>query len=314
MIKTTIYISLAFSLLLGGCGGKNNVPVQNSEPDIATKKAIAFQREGNFQESLTWYAKALESNETPELRNGIGAVLLSAGTPDAALKEFNRALTFLPSSPDIHTNKGTALSLLKNDNAALESFNKALAYNPDHAEALNGKALILLRRNNVESALVLLIKAGKSAPENKLIAYNTAIAFEAAGLLEDAENAFTTYIEQSPNDAKALNNRGVVRLKLENFKLANEDLSKAISLSPTTGAYYYNRGVLWQKTLQYKKAITDYTRSIIYSPDNSAAYVNRGDTFFLLNNQTRGCSDLATACSMGLCQKLESYKKNNLCN
>lgn len=313
MIRNAIYFTLLFSLLLGGCGARKNTAEQAPPADEATQKAIAFQKEGNFEESLTWYAKALDKKETPELRNGAGAALLSSGSPDAALKEFERALTFLPSSPDLYANKGTALSLLKKDDAALDAFDKALTYKPDHAEALNGKAIIELRRNNFESAMVLLIKARKSNPNNKMIAYNTAIAFESAGLLEDAEAAFTDYLKKYPNDALALNCRGVARLKLEKYALANKDLSKAIKLSSTTGSYYYNRGLLWQKQLQYKKAIIDYTRSIAYSPENSTTYVNRGDTYFLLDEKEKGCSDLIKACHMGLCDKLESYKKINLC-
>lgn len=313
MTRMVLYCILVLCMLLSGCAAKKNAVPQPEKNVEATQKALAFQRDGNLKESLKWYMQALESAESGELRNGAGSVLLSGGSPEAALKEFDRALTFMPASADIHANKGTALSLLKRFDDALESFDTALSYAPDHAEALNGKALIELQKNNYESAMVLLVKARKNDPTNQVIRYNTAIAFEASGLLEDAEKTFTEYLKKAPKDAMALNCRGVVRMKLEKYKLANTDFTKAINLSPTTGSYYYNRGLLWQRQLKYEKAITDYTRAVAYTPDNATTYINRGDTYFLLDEKEKGCTDLIKACEMGLCKKLNAYKKINLC-
>ncbi|MEZ6854287.1 tetratricopeptide repeat protein [Halodesulfovibrio aestuarii] len=313
MIRNSLYIILISFVLLSGCAKTNTASQDVPEFTDAVAKALALQKEGNFQESLVWYAQALKIKETPQLRNGAGAALLSSGSTEAALKEFDRALTFTPSSPDIQANRGTALFRLKEYDEALDSFNKALSYNPAHAQALNGKALVQLTRKHYDSALILLIQAQKAAPEKALIKYNSAIAFEAAGLLEDAEKAFTQYIKETPKDAKAFNGRGVVRMKLKKYAASAQDFDNAIALSPTNGKFYYNRGLLWQKQLKYTDAIKDYTRSIAYTPDNGTTYVNRGNTYFLLDEKEKGCRDLKKACSMGLCEKLEAYKNINSC-
>ena len=73
-----------------------------------------------------------------------------------------------------------------------------------------------------------------------------------------------------------LNNRGLIRHKLGDFKAALNDYNKAIELYPYYSFIYNNRGNAKRKLRKKKSALVDYDKAIELNPKNSAAYSNRG--------------------------------------
>jgi tetratricopeptide (TPR) repeat protein len=79
-------------------------------------------------------ARELDPHD-PEVPAAIGKVLLDEGQPDAALKEFTRALALDPRNAVNLNNRGVALAEIGQTEAARLDFERALEIAPDLAEA-----------------------------------------------------------------------------------------------------------------------------------------------------------------------------------
>ena len=60
-------------------------------------------------------------------------------------------------------------------------------------------------------------------------------------------------------------------------------------------------------------AIEDFNKAIKLEPNNANGYNNRGLAYFMLENNTQGCSDVKKACELGFCKALELIKSRGYC-
>ena len=123
----------------------------------------------------------------------------------------------------------------------------------------------------------------------KLIAQNTSIKVDEynrlakrkyeqgdyQGALADLNRA----LQLEPNNVKARNSRGAVKVRVKDYQGALADLNRAIQLEPNSAKAYINRGAL--KSLQFqgiqdnKGALADLNRAIQLDPSDADAYNNR---------------------------------------
>ena len=116
---------------------------------------------------------------------------------------------------------------------------------------------------------------------------------------------FTLIIDSSkatPLDkANAYNGRGVAYKKLELYKKAIDDYTKAIDLfteKNDKAKAYNNRGHAYNQLKQYEKALADYTEAIALYPkdnDKANAYGNRGSTYNELEQYEEAITDYKEA-------------------
>ncbi len=114
---------------------------------------------------------------------------------------------------------------------------------------------------------------------------------------------WTDVISKSPNKARAVNNRGFLFLKLQQYDKAVIDFTKAIELHPKWAVTYYNRGVAYEKLGALDKAMADYTTAISYDSKYSDAYYNRGLIFGNHGQMNEAISDFS--------KSIESQPYNN---
>ena len=94
---------------------------------------------------------------------------------------------------------------------------------------------------------------------------------------EKALSAYDKAIHLAQNNAKAYNNRGVVKTVFNRFEEAIKDYDKAIDLRPDfLHQVYYNRGNAKYSLKQYESALEDYNVAIGLKPDYAEAYSSRG--------------------------------------
>ena len=116
-----------------------------------------------------------------------------------------------------------------------------------------------------------------------------AIALDLQGLYEQALNAsrsgdfvqalplWDRVLEQSPQDAAALSNRGNVRLALGDLDGAIEDQTLSIALAPEEADPHLNRGTAEEALQDWPAAAADYLWILERQPDDASALYNLGN-------------------------------------
>ena len=86
---------------------------------------------------------------------------------------------------------------------------------------------------------------------------------------------FTKAIEIDPKDADAYNDRGVAKCELQDYRGAIVDFTQAIELNSIYSDAYYNRANAKGEIQDYNGEIADYTKAIEIDP-KAEGYFKRG--------------------------------------
>lgn len=106
--------------------------------------------------------------------------------------------------------------------------------------------------------------------------YHSALEMEEQGNLKEALTELDKAVELQPDFAEAIDQRGMVALKLGKFSRAIRDFNHAIELMPGSAEYFNHRGVANYCIKQFELALRDYTMAIQMDPTLARAYYNRG--------------------------------------
>ena len=115
---------------------------------------------------------------------------------------------------------------------------------------------------------------------------------------QEAVDEFTQLIRMAPENPDAYKNRGVAYMKLGEYDLAIQDFEKTREILPDMKGLYSNLGVAWYYKGEYTKAIENYNREIELTPDNYYAFFNRAICQAELNELTPGLEDVNRAISL----------------
>jgi protein O-mannosyl-transferase len=86
-------------------------------------------------------------------------------------------------------------------------------------------------------------------------------------------------VQDNPSYAEGYNNLGIT-LASEGLQAeALKNLNYAIALDSTDAEYFYNRGLVFLRMKQWKSAILDYSRLIVLNPKDISAYALRGSAY-----------------------------------
>ncbi len=77
--------------------------------------------------------------------------------------------------------------------------------------------------------------------------------------------------------------RGVSKFYLEDFKGANNDLTKAIEIKPNSTSAYHYRALSRERIYDFDGSLQDFGEAIRQSPNDPQLYINRAITFLYLN-------------------------------
>ncbi len=98
---------------------------------------------------------------------------------------------------------------------------------------------------------------------NESAAYvNRGMAFAEMADFQQAEQDFTSALEQNPGNPVAYQNRGFIRAKMKHYTEAKEDLDKAIELSPSYAQAYFSRAQLHDVQNDRNNALQDYKTAL----------------------------------------------------
>ncbi|MBD1829202.1 tetratricopeptide repeat protein [Microcoleus sp. FACHB-61] len=105
------------------------------------------------------------------------------------------------------------------------------------------------------------------------------------------------YIEQNPDDAKALAHHGENHRLTGHFEAALDDFNRSLDLEPDNAWAIAHRGETYYLMKRYQEAFADFNRAIELNPDYNWAIAHRGVTYRFLGEAyyTKALADLDRA-------------------
>ena len=99
-----------------------------------------------------------------------------------------------------------------------------------------------------------------------------------------AEKDWSFYLNDNPDDAAALSNRGNIRLALGDPQGAIKDQTMAIEISPEDLDPYLNRGIAEEALRLWEEASNDYNYVLKKNPKDVSALYNLGNVMGSMDN------------------------------
>lgn len=117
-----------------------------------------------------------------------------------------------------------------------------------------------------------------SSQSNALVEQKIKAALEHhnSGRLAEAEQAYRQILKSTPNQPMVLHFLGVIAMQNGEFEVAEDYISKAISLQPGYSEAHGNLGVLYRKQRKWDKAIASYRKAIAINPKYAEGHYNLG--------------------------------------
>lgn len=222
--------------------------------------AIVLDKEKKYAEADTFYRRALATApHSPGLLNNYGNHLLAMGRIDAARKTFLEVLALDPA----HANAKKQLAHITE-----------LQSRP--AEALYSEALADIAKHDKQSALELLVRARKIAPDRTDIAALLARTTAALGYFADAIQAWDAYLKLAPHDQIARRERAFAEAALGNDQeAALAELKKFAQAHPSDAVGHYELGTA-ESTADPSAALAELNRALAIDPKLAPAHFARG--------------------------------------
>ena len=104
--------------------------------------------------------------------------------------------------------------------------------------------------------------------------YEQALTASRQGDFVEALPLWDRFLEQAPDDAAALSNRGNVRLALGDMSGGIDDQSASIALAPEEGDPHLNRGTAEEALQDWSAAAGDYLWILERDPQDASALYN----------------------------------------
>ena len=153
-----------FKALSGGRIGK--LSKAQEPPKNQLQSIYHLYNQGQLQQVLIEASKLLQQfPNSAILHNICGVANRGLGQPDAAIKNYKKALTIKPDYALAHNNMGIILKEQHKLEEAIKAFNKALAIKPDNTITYNNLGNVLQEQGKVEEAIEAFNKALAIKPD-----------------------------------------------------------------------------------------------------------------------------------------------------
>jgi tetratricopeptide (TPR) repeat protein len=229
---------------------------KNAATDIGYKayqQAVALQQQNKPQEALPYFQKALETNDTAEIRAAYGISLQSAGKLDEAIMAYQKAMSQDPGNADYAYYLGTAYHQKKDMPKAEAAYKKALSLKPDYTDAKNALASIAQQAASAD------LDKAIEAYNNKN--YPTAMTLIGQVLVQNAEDPMAHYY------------KGLILDAQKKPSLAAQSYQKATQYNPQFSDAYYALGVALDNAKDSRGARSAFEKFLTLSGTNDDDFV-----------------------------------------
>jgi tetratricopeptide (TPR) repeat protein len=217
--------------------------------------------------------------------------------PDLALEDCNEALRLDPDYVDAYANRCFAYSERHEPDLALADCNEAIRRRPDYVLAYNNRGIAYQTKGDLDRAIDDYNKAERLGSKYYVAAVNNrGTAYEAKGDFDRAIADYRTAIIFDRKFARAYGNlcraRAVVDRDLQSA-LANCD--EFLYLQPNDARGLDSRGLVHLKLGSFAQAITDYDAAIAQNATDADSLYGRGIAKLKSGDAAGGSADIAAA-------------------
>jgi len=107
-----------------------------------------------------------------------------------------------------------------------------------------------------------------------------AIFFHKNGNFEEARILFNKILKINPNDFEAVHSLGTIAAQNQDYMLASELLTHAISLNPLIASSYCNLGNVYRELKQFDKAFQCFDKALEIDSSNHVIQMSKGNCYF----------------------------------
>lgn len=168
--------------------------------------------------------------------NQLGLALARAGALGEAEASLRHALELNPANAEVLNNLGSVLTDQKRDDEAEAAFRLAVRHNPAAAEALNNLGRLAAARGQDAEAIGYYRRALRRQPALADAAFNLGNALVRQRRYPEAEQSYRQTLRFRPDDAEAHRNLGWVLRQLGRREEALAELAEALRLQPGDAA------------------------------------------------------------------------------
>lgn len=221
-------------------------------------KGIGLTIQGKYEEALTYFEKAAESNpDDADAWYGLGSCYIGLDRPDDAIAAYKRPIERDPDNAVAHfvlamyyktigqyaqvipslqeviridpTNVGARFELgraygaMQLTTEQIGTYREILDRQPDHVPTLIDLAMALGNIGRLKEAMALFTKARGLQPDNALIHYNMGVTYNRMNRSEEAIRAYVQAIHTNPRMVAAHYNLGITYLNQGRRKLALDE-------------------------------------------------------------------------------------------
>jgi tetratricopeptide (TPR) repeat protein len=199
--------------------------------DALANRGVALQQAGRHPEALADYDEAIRWGcSKPELFYNRGNILRESGRLAEAIASYDIALRLEPAYPEALRTAALVLRDLGRHTGALEFLNEALRLWSDFVEALNDRGNVLQVLERPSEAVSSYCAALGFAPGRADILNNRGSAWLSIGRCQEADADFDEALRIAPGLAQAWSNRGNLMLKMQQPEAALAAFDKAPKL------------------------------------------------------------------------------------
>jgi tetratricopeptide (TPR) repeat protein len=241
----------------------NPIATTNSTDELVKQGNILFHT-GKFEEAITIYEKALNSNPT-----------------DPAL---------------VWRSRGLALSRLQKYNEAIASYERALAIKSNDDLALGSKGFALWKLGRREEAVTFYSQSLNIRPDNANTLNNRAAALIGLKRYDEALKDVDRSIGIDPKLADSWSLRGEIMLYgLKRYEEAAIAYDRSISIQPNHPNAWLHRGEALSRLKRYQEALFSYEEALKNKPDFPEAWLSKGITLSLQKKYNEAIASADTA-------------------
>ena len=178
-------------------------------------------------------------------------------------------LTYLyPDSISLLNIFGSANLALKQNKKAIKNFKKAITLNPNSPEVFYNLGLSFHNDGNFKSAQLSYREAIKLKPNYAEAHCNLGMSFSELGDFEEALVSYQKAIEIDPKYAGAYYNLGNIYREKENWSLAIDNYNRAIDIKPDYAEAHCNLGKVLYAFGDKNSALRSIERANVLDPDS----------------------------------------------